>query len=37
MTKKRPTIVLDEMDKVTMILRLGHADTIRINAAPGNR
>ena len=29
------TIVLDEMDKVTMILRLGHADTIRINAAPG--
>ena len=29
------TIVLDETDEVTMILRLGHADTIRINAAPG--
>ena len=29
------TIVLNETDKVTMILRLGHADTIRINAVPG--
>ncbi len=29
------TIVLDETDEVTMILRLGHADTIRINAEPG--
>lgn len=28
-------IVLDETDEVTMILRLGHADTARINAAPG--
>ena len=29
------TIVLDETDEVTMILRLGHADTVRINAPPG--
>jgi hypothetical protein len=29
------TIVLDETDEVTMILRLGHADTVRIMAAPG--
>ena len=29
------TVVLDETDEVTMILRLGHADTVRINAAPG--
>lgn len=28
-------IVLDETDEVTMMLRLGHADTARINAAPG--
>lgn len=30
------TVVLDETDEVTMILRLGHADTARINAAPGS-
>ena len=30
------TVVLDETDEVTMILRLGHADTIRINATPGS-
>ena len=29
------TIVLDETDEVTMILRLGHADTVRIMASPG--
>jgi hypothetical protein len=29
-------VVLDETDEVTMILRLGHADTARINAAPGS-
>lgn len=29
------TIVLDETDEVTMILRLGHADTARIMADPG--
>lgn len=29
------TIVLDETDEVTMILRLGHADTVRIMATPG--
>lgn len=29
------TIVLDETNEVTMILRLGHSDTIRINAKPG--
>lgn len=28
-------IVLDESDESTMILRLSHADTARINAAPG--
>ncbi|HBN8289822.1 hypothetical protein ACR96V_31625 [Pseudomonas aeruginosa] len=27
-------IVLDDTDEVTMILRLGHSDTVRINAAP---
>ena len=30
------TIVLDETDEVTLILRLGHADTVRINAVPGS-
>ena len=29
-------IVLDDTDEVTMILRLGHADTARINAEPGS-
>ena len=29
------TVVLDETDEVTMVLRLGHADTVRINASPG--
>ena len=29
------TIKLDETDEVTMILRLGHADTARIMASPG--
>ena len=29
------TIVLNETDEVTMILRLGHSDTVRINAEPG--
>ena len=29
-------IVLDDTDEVTMILRLGHADTVRINAEPGS-
>ncbi len=29
------TVVLDETNEVTMILRLGHADTVRVNAAPG--
>ena len=28
------TVVLEETDEVTMVLRLGHADTVRINAAP---
>lgn len=28
-------VVLDETDEVTLIVRLGHADTVRINAAPG--
>ncbi len=31
------TIVLDETDEVTLILRLGHADTVRINAIPGSK
>jgi hypothetical protein len=30
------TIVLDDTDEVTMILRLGHADTARIMAPPGS-
>ncbi len=30
-------IVLDSTDEVTMILILGHADTVRINAAPGTK
>ena len=30
------TIVLDETNEVTLILRLGHADTVRINATPGS-
>lgn len=30
------TIVLDETDEVTLVLRLGHADTVRINASPGS-
>lgn len=30
------TVVLDETDEMTMILRLGRADTARINAAPGS-
>ena len=29
------TVVLDETNEVTLILRLGHSDTARINAAPG--
>ena len=29
-------IVLDESDEMTMILRLGHSDTVRINAVSGN-
>ena len=29
-------IVLDSTDEVTLILRLGHADTVRINAVPGS-
>lgn len=29
-------IVLDDTDEVTMLLRLGHSDTARINAAPGS-
>ena len=29
------TVVLEETDEVTMVLRLGHADTVRISAAPG--
>lgn len=29
-------IVLDDTDEVTMILRLSHADTARINASPGS-
>lgn len=28
-------VVLDESDEVTMVLRLSHADTVRINAQPG--
>lgn len=28
-------IVLDESEEVTMVLRLGHADTARINSSPG--
>ena len=31
------TITLDETDEVTMILLLGHADTIRINASLGTK
>ena len=31
------TVTLDETDEVTLILRLGHPDTIRINALPGTR
>ena len=30
-------IVLDETDEITMILRLGHSDTVRIMAAPGEQ
>jgi hypothetical protein len=30
------TIVLDDTDEVTMILRLGHADTVRVMAPPGS-
>ena len=33
--EEAPTIVLDETDEVTLIVILGHADTVRINAAPG--
>src|SRR5260363_332966 len=29
-------IVLDDTDEVTIILRLGHSETARINAAPGS-
>ncbi len=28
-------IVLDETHEVTLILRLGHADTVRVNERPG--
>lgn len=28
-------VVLDDSDEVTMVLRLSHADTVRINALPG--
>ena len=31
------TVPLEDEDEVTMILRLGHADTVRINAEPGSR
>lgn len=34
--EKASQVVLDETDTVTMILRLGHPDTVRINAAPGS-
>ena len=30
-------IILDDTDEVTMVLRLSHADTARINAEPGTR
>ncbi len=30
--EERPTTVLDETDEVTLILILGHADTVRVNA-----
>ena len=30
--EKRSTIVLDETDEVTLILIIGHADTVRVNA-----
>lgn len=30
-----PTIVLDDTEEVTIVLRLGHSDTARINADPG--
>ena len=33
--EKASTITLDETNEITMILRLGHADTIRINATAG--
>ena len=33
--EEAPAVTLDEMDAVTMVLRLGHADTVRINATPG--
>lgn len=33
--EKASTIILDETNEITMILRLGHADTIRINAKIG--
>ena len=32
--EERSTIVLDETDEVTLIIVLGHADTVRINAVP---
>ena len=31
------TLLLDETDEVTLVLRLGHADTVRINAVPGTK
>ena len=31
------TIVLDRINEVTMIVILGHSDTVRINAAPGTK
>ena len=29
-------IILDETNEVTLVIRLGHADTVRINAVPGS-
>lgn len=34
--EKARGITLDETDEITMVIRLGHADTVRINALPGS-
>ncbi|MXX88734.1 MAG: restriction endonuclease [Boseongicola sp. SB0677_bin_26] len=34
--ERKADLILDETNEVTLVIRLGHADTVRVNAAPGS-